>query len=618
MKSPLKSSLISLAVFSATSNAMAGNEDIPLYYGDEIVVTAARVPQSINSTLGDVSIITREDIARSGQSTLAELLQAQPGIEISANGGMGATSNVYIRGASSNHTLILVDGIRISSATFGTTALQHIPLGQIERIEILRQPASSLYGSDAVGGVIQIFTKTGAGKPRANLSLGVGGYDTQMVGAGYGGQVNDTSFSFQLGHTSSGGFSATNPRALYGNYNSDKDPYRNNNFSAKVEHVIKDGQEVGFASFLSDSRVHYDAGPARDDYNDQSLRAFSIYSRNQITTDWHSTLRYGLGTDDMTSHSANPGVFKTDQNQFAWQNDILVRYGTLMLSLERLEQKVTSSTAYSQTKRVVDSALAGYQGSVGNHLLQLNARHDENSQFGKQDTGTILYGYRLTPALRLTLGGGSAFKAPTFNDLYYPLYVGQFGYTYQGNPNLKPEKALSKEVGLVYQVGASQFSAKRFSTHVSNLILSSNGTLTDFPTNIGSASIDGLELGGRATLGAYQLKASVTFQSATNDADSTRLPYRANRHASLGVDRSFGAWTLGGDMVVSGDRYDNPANTRKLGGYVVANMFAAYKLNKETILRGRVNNLFDRDYEPAWGFNSPRANLFVSLEYQQR
>ncbi|NCS66152.1 MAG: TonB-dependent receptor, partial [Betaproteobacteria bacterium] len=222
----MKKHLIAAAIGGLASHAYA--DPAVQYQLDDIVVTAARTPQPLRTALGDVTVVTAEQIRQAGQTTLADVLQTQPGVEISSNGGPGTTASVYLRGANAGHTLVLVDGMRLGSATTGATALENIPIDQIERIEILRGPASHLYGSDAIGGVIQIFTKSGQGAPRANFSAGLGSFNTRNLSGGYGGEIGHTRFSLQAGQTESDGISAyANGNPGYVNQNRDKDGYRN-------------------------------------------------------------------------------------------------------------------------------------------------------------------------------------------------------------------------------------------------------------------------------------------------------------------------------------------------------------------------------------------------------
>ena len=263
----------------------------------EVVVTATRLPESQSQSVRPTTVITAEQIAQSGQQTTVEVLQSLGGVEIASNGGMGQVSSVFIRGANSNHTLVLVDGIRLNSATAGTTALENIPISQIERIEIVAGPMSGLYGSDAIGGVIQIFTKSGKYSPGQNITVGAGSYNTRTVGAGINSAIKETEFSLNFGYVESDGFDATKATIPFGQHNPDRDGYRNTNISGKIAHHFGEDNEVGVSLFQSEGNTHFDNGPTTDDVNHQTLSTFSLYSRNQILEDWQSLVRVGQGED---------------------------------------------------------------------------------------------------------------------------------------------------------------------------------------------------------------------------------------------------------------------------------------------------------------------------------
>lgn len=607
MNHTLKLGLTSLALINSAFAA-----ELPLYQLNEVVVTATRSPQPIQNLVADVSVISAADIRAAGQSSLAELLQTQPGVEISSNGGPGTTASVYLRGANAGHTLVLVDGMRIGSATTGATALENIPLDQIERIEILRGPASHLYGSDAIGGVIQIFTRSGKGAPAANFSAGAGSFNTQTLSAGYGGEFGDNRFSLQMGHKETDGISSYAPGSpSYSGQNQDKDGYRNTNLTMKLARTLAAGHEIGVDGFASQGRGHYDGWSSTTDYyRDQTLSAFDLYSKNLINDRWQSLLRIGTGSDHSNDYSAVKDVFNTDQNQFLWQNDIDVGPGTALLGIERLEQKVNGTTAYSVPSRTIQSYFAGYQVHAGLHSFQANLRNDDNSQFGSHGTGYLGYGYQLAPQWRVGAGLGSAFKAPSFNDLYYPG---------SGNPNLRPERSLNKEASVHYDSGVHHFGVVYFDNQVSDLIAwmpIAPGSYIWKPANVNEASLRGATLSGATAVGGYRIDANLTLQQPEDATTGKRLINRAEQHGAVKVSRDLGAWKLAGEWVFSGERYADAGNTLKMGGYGLLNFSAGHALNKEWSLQARMNNLFDKQYELARGYSTPGVNVFVGLSYQ--
>jgi len=608
----MKRTIVAALCIGAASIACPQERD------DAVVVTATRFPQARSQTLQPVNVITAEDIARGGQQTLVEVLQTLGGVEIASNGGFGQPSSVFMRGANSGHALVLVDGMRIGSATLGTTAFENIPLGQIERIEVVPGQLSSLYGSNAIGGVIQIFTKSGKYAPAASVTAGAGTYNTGSVSGGVNRTVGDTDFSLNLGYLESKGFDATKPTVPFGQHNPDRDGYRNSNVSGKIAHRLDARNELGLTVFESDGRTHFDAGPATDDLNHQTLSAFSLYSSNQITDGWQSLVKAGESRDKSTTTGAFPSFFGTRQPQFTWQNDVKLGPGTAIAGAEYLAQHVTSDSAFAQNRRTIKSVFAGYVGTYETHDWQANVRRDDNSQFGSHTTGLLGYAYRLTSELRLRGGAGSAFKAPTFNDLYAidPTFF------FIPNPDLRLERSRSKEAGVNYQGEANRFSATVFENRITDLVVlvTDPVTFVSTPQNLNRARIRGTELGYQGFFGGLQANAQLTLQDPVDEETGKLLPRRARQYGSVAVGNATGRWRLGAEVTASGARFDSADEdpAKKMHGYGLVNLIASHTLDREWSIRARWNNVFNREYELAQNFNTPRSNVFVSLQYQPR
>jgi vitamin B12 transporter len=607
-QSPIFGVLIALALRSALAQSPQ----------EESVVTATRLPQPRSQTLQPVTIITSQDIAQAGQQTLVEVLQSLGGVEIASNGGFGQPSSVFMRGANSGHTLVLVDGMRIGSATLGTTALENIPLSQIERIEVVPGQLSSLYGSDAIGGVVQIFTKGGGkGAPSIGAAAGAGTYGSGSANAGVSRAIGDAGFSLYAGYFASQGFDATKPGAF--GHDPDRDGYRNASLSGKVAYHLDARNELGLTLFGSDGRTHFDNDPTTDAVNHQALSAFSVYSSNQITEIWQSTVRAGQGQDRSTTSGVFPSFFETKQPQFTWQNNIKLGPGTAIAGAEYLVQNVASDSTFAQNHRSIKSAFAGYLGAYDRHDWQANIRDDDNSQFGNHTTGLLGYAYRTTDELRLRVSAGTAFKAPTFNDLYAIDPSG--GFT--SNPNLRPESSYSKEVGANYQAGTNRFTATYFDNHINDLIVfvvTNPAIFAGTVENVNSARIRGVELGYQGSFASLQAYARVTLQDPVDQATGSMLPRRAKEYGGAGLSKTSGSWTLGGEVVASGARFDQPgeAEGSRMHGYGLLNLAATYAVNSEWSIRGRWNNVFNREYELAQGFNTPGSNVFLTVQYQQK
>lgn len=581
---------------------------------EPVFVTAARLPQPVSAVLSDIRIIDEEQIRNAGAATLTELLQSHGGAEISANGGPGQVSGVFLRGSNANHVVLLIDGVRVNSATTGTNAFENLPLQQIERIEILRGPASSLYGADAIGGVIQVFTRR---EERTQARLAAGRWGTREGSLGLGREIGATRLSLQAGYRESDSFSATNagidppgtPPA-FSQHNPDDDAYRNRNFGLAVSHDWAEEQSLALRALHSDGRTEFDSGPASDDVNRQRLSMFALESRNRLASRWRSTLRLARGRDDIATHGTFPGRFASDQDQATWQNDITALGGQFAAGLEWRREEVESSTAYTQTERIVRSVFGGYAAEWKPHLLQLSLRRDDNSQFGGHTTGNLAYGYRLTPAWRLSASMGSAFKAPSFNDLYFPL---SFGFS--GNPDLEPERSRSAEIAARFDAGGVHAGLTLFHTRIRDLIAVDPTFSTVI--NVNRARIRGATLNGSVSRDAWSLRGELTHQDPVDAETGRQLLRRARRHAGAGIVFEPGPWGAGIELVASSERYGTAANTpgSRLGGYAFVNLHAGYDLTPEWRVSARLNNAGDKHYELVQGYNTPRRNLFVALDY---
>lgn len=588
---------------------------------DDIVVTATRTPQPRESVVADVTVIDAETIQRSGQTSLVELLQLQAGIEVSNNGGAGKTSNIFIRGTSSSHVLVLVDGLRSQSATAGATTFENIPLNQIDRIEILRGPATSLYGQDAIGGVIQIFTKKGSGTPAFYANVGYGRYDTKIANAGFNGKFNDTKVALNIGSQDIDGFSSfkSNKSTI-----KDDDGYRNTSFNVNVSHELVAGHEIGLNFLNSDGSTAFDNRFNVTDFNSRAelnQQAALIFSKNKLADAWLSTIKLGFTKDKLKSYDefGAPAFdrFDTQQNQLNWQNDFTLPVGTLTLMYDRLEEKVESNTAYNKTRRTNEGFVASYLANIQAHTVHVSFREDHNTSFGNQQTGGVAYGYNFGNGWRATASYGSAFKAPSFNDLYFPDF---FGFP-TSNPNLVPEKSDNLEASLRYQDNSSQLSLTLYENKVRNLIALDTNFV---PFNANKATLKGLTLNANHQVNQWNFAGSIDIQSPrTNDTDNL-LVRRANRHAKANIAYQMNDWRFGAELLSSSKRYNDIANTVPIAGYTLLNLNTEYKVNDHWKIQARLNNALNKDYALAFDgnpnttgfvYNTPGANLFVNVRW---
>lgn len=598
---------------------------------DEIFVTANRLPQPIKNVIADISVITSEQIQSAGQSTIVELLSSQPGIEIGTSGGMGSSSSIFMRGTNSNQIVVLVDGVRINNITDGRTNFGNLPLAQIERIEILRGAASTLYGQDAIGGVIQIFTKKANENTALSGRIGYGSYNTKSADFGITGKQQDFSYSLNIASIDTDGFSAKRVRS---GPQSDNDGYRNLSASAFASYNIAENHQVGLQFFNSDGRFNYDGAVTNYDgsvnqkknyYNDMTQTSIGVFSKNKFTSLWDSTLRISQGIDE--NNLFDDAIYKSrsKQTQYSWQNDLNLSLGTITFLTERLEQRLISNTEYDKTTRTSNGIFVGYLGTFDNHQLQANYRKDNNSQFGFRDTGAIGYAYNITPAWKFSTNFGTAFKAPTFADLYFPsdFWNGRA----DSNPNLRPETSRNIDIGLRYQSKTQSISLVAFKNKIENLIIYSTNSCTGVSNicNINEAEIKGLSLSGWQIIDGWNIRANLDIQSPKDTSNDKLLPSRANRHGAISVGKAFSDWKINAEMLASSKRFQDGANQFELDGYAIINLSAAYQINNDWQVQGRFNNILNKNYalsttaskygpnDPA--YNTPGANLFISLQY---
>lgn len=615
----MKQKLITVALSSAIAFPLAAYAETPSL--GETVVTASRVPQPLDQTIAHTTVLNEQEIRKSGAPDVPTLLRSLAGLEVAQSGGLGKLSGTFMRGTNSSHVLVLLDGVRINSATSGLTALEHIMLDSVARIEVVRGNISSLYGSEAIGGVIQLFTKRGHGAPAFNASAGLGNQNTQRLAAGFSGEVNDTSFSVNAGKTKTNGVSAINAQ-LAARANPDHDGYDNTTFSAQLQHALNADHQLSASLFDSSGNSQTDnssfpAVPTDTHSSKSSIRKLSLATDNRISDTWQSRLQFAQGTDDSQSFLngapdvASGALFKTANRQIAWQNEVRVTDKQhINLAAEHLSQAVTSSTAFSRTRRNVGSLMGGYVGEYGRQQVQFNLRHDNYSDFGIANTGLLGYGLKFTDTWRFTASIGSAFKAPTFNDLFYPLTWG-----FAGNPNLRPEHARNREAGLRYAANGQRLNVVYFDNRIRDLI-AVNGTFTTME-NIGEARIDGFELDYAGKFGGTHLTANATLQNPRDTATGQILPRRAREHANFACSRELGAWNAGAELHHSGARKNSNFDNFVLPAYQSVNLTAAYKIDAHLNLSARVDNLFNRAYTEAYSFNTPGRRLFVGLSYRQ-
>ena len=588
---------------------------------DEVVVTATRTARTQDETLASVAVIDRDDIERLQPASLPELLRMGAGTALSNNGGAGKQTTLFLRGTESDHTLVLVDGMKIGSATSGGAALQDIPVEQIERIEIVRGPFSSLYGSEALGGVIQIFTRRPQGAFQPHASLSAGSFGTLRASAGVGGKLGDGWYAATAAHEHTDGIDALrdNPDSPFDDagLDPDRDGYRNDSVSLQGGYRFSDAWDADARVLRAEGRNEYDGSVNNLSKIVQQVASARLgYAPSDAVS---LTLRAGRADDlsDNYLDGAYSSTFETHRSIGSLQADIAAGESHLFtLGFDWLRDEVDSDTPYEVGRRINRGAFGQWQGEFGAHALQLGLRRDDDGQFGGKTTGSALWGWDFTDALRLTASYGTAYKAPTFNELYFPGY---------GNPNLGPENSRSAEIGLRGTHARGGWAVNAFQTRVDDLIAYDPGLVDAAhpfgqPNNIDSARIRGVEATGHVELAGWKLQGGLTWLDPRDRSDGANhgnvLVRRARRTARIDLDRSFGDFSIGAGVYAAGERYDDPANTVRMGGYALLDLRAGYAINRDWSMQASVANAGDRDYETAGFYRQPGRSYSLTLRYR--
>lgn len=592
---------------------------------DTLQVTATRTEVSVQDSLVPAQVIDRAEIERSQATSLVELLAGRAGISYSNQGGAGKLSTFNIRGTESDHVLVLVDGIRIGSASAGLAAFQDLPIGQIERVEIVRGPRSSLYGSEAIGGVIQIFTRQAneAGL-QTNLSLGGGSNGARQNGAGFGYRGERGWLAAQASYRKTDGINACNGDAATfagcAADEPDRDGYRNTSLSLRGGLALTDTLKLEGNVLNADSFNEYDGSIWGGNEADNLQRVAGGTLSWQPSARFALKLQAGRAEDQADSYYADAAsgsrtftsTFDTRRDNASLQADIGLGEGQLLsVGGDWQNDEVTGSTAFDVDSRDNSAGFVEYQGRFGAHSLQASVRSDDNEQFGQHTTGSLGYGLAFGQGFKFTASAGTGFKAPTFNDLYYP---------YFGNPTLKPEKSESLNLGIAQYATGWNWTFNVYETRVDDLV--SYDAAIFLPNNIDKAVIRGAELTGFVSLAGFDIGAQLSHTDPRNDTDGAHhdnlLARRPRNTARIDIDRAFGDFRIGLTGNGASHRYDNAANTVRLGGYGTLDLRLEYALGSAWTLQAKAGNVFDREYETIAWYNQPGREYTFSVRWQPK
>ena len=586
----------------------------------ETVVTATRVEQRLADSLADISVIDRATIERSGAESVADVLAKVQGIQITRNGGPGTTTSVFLRGAETRFTAVFIDGIRVDSQATGGAPWEVIPLAQIDRIEVVRGPAAAIYGSDAIGGVIQLFTRKGEAGVAPYVGVGGGTDGLFKAEAGVSGASGAFDYALGVATERSRGFNArTTP-----GYNPDDDGYETTSGSLRLGLQINPRQRIEgtlLGNVMDSDYDDYGYTPANpvDDRNHHTLRAAGINWSSQWTDHYSTKLSI---TDSASLYRSTPNFYQTETTQrgYLFQNELKFGAHRFTADLERREDDLENAPGVGlyaspalSGQRSQDGVALGYGFQQGPHTLQLNVRHDDDSEFGGNTTGSAAYGFAFTPQWRATVSAGSAFRAPT---LYQR-------FSEYGVASLQPEESENYEVGLRWAQDASSVGVTVYRNRVKNLIdfdYNSTVCVSNFGCygNVGRAQYEGVTLAATHRIGDVSLRGSIDWQNPRNLDTDTLLVRRARQYGSLGVDWRLGEWLLGGEVLASGSRYADEANTQQLGGYTLLNLSVSRPLTRDVTLLVRLDNATDKDYQFVPGYATAGRTFYAGIRWSPK
>jgi len=595
-----------------STSVFAGNsEELP-----PLTVTATRSQQ--DSRLVSSTFISRQDIERKQLNSIEQALRGVAGINITNSGGLGKQTSVFMRGTESDHVLVLIDGVRIGSATSGNAAWQNIPISQIDSIEVIRGPKSSLYGADAIGGVIHIHTRNaGASLPAFSpeISVGVGTYGHYKVGAAVNGKYDKAWYSLSASQEETEGFNAREDL-----YEPDRDGFENYAAAARLGyqftdwltmeghllysagHNQYDGNFDAFGAPASSSEPHY-----TDEYTELTYGAKASI---QALDFWRIDLAGGESRDESTNYldGSNSGVFDTHRMSFSALNNFTVAPKHLVsLGYDFQNDKVLSDADYAETERYNHAVFIQYQGVFAQNQIALAYRSDFNQQFGQNSTWNASWGYAFDNGILVSASYGTGFKAPTFNELYYPDF---------GNDTLNPEKSESYEIGVSGEHDFWHWSINGYLTYIDDLIAYDSSIFA--PNNISQARIMGLEamLGGQVY--GFDIQANYSaLNPESMDAETygNILPRRAQQTFRLDIDRQLGDASFGTTLNYEDRRFDDLANTKRIDGFVTWDLRAEYEFYEQFTLQGSVNNILNTQYQTVAGYNTPGVTVFFNVRY---
>ncbi|MBZ2169731.1 TonB-dependent receptor domain-containing protein [Marinobacter sp. F4216] len=584
-------------VSADTSTTTSADSDVSGM--DPIVITATLGPKTVGESLSSVTVIDREAIQRQQPKEFREVIESQPGVNVTSNGAFGKQTSVFLRGHSSDASVLLVDGIRIRSATVGGPAWQYLPPQLIDRIEIVRGGRSSLYGADAVGGVVQAFTLPAQEGRGAWFEAGAGNFNSQQNGAGASSVESDYRLNAGINHFQSDGAPVISGGEDKG--------YDNTSAVLGGSHRFSNGVTAGFTFLGAEGNTEYEGG--EEDFRFQTA---GVNLDVPVNRHWRVAGQLSDARDELEDFSSFPGTFNTQTRSSRLENWFSAGTHEFVLGAEYLVDRVDSSVDYDESSRSNTGVFSQALMNFGPLNVHLSLRNDDNEAYGNETTWGAGLGYELDRQHRVRMSAGTSFKAPSFNDLYFPGF---------GNPDLEPEQAKSYEVGVEGRYSEWFWDVAAFHSDVDDLSLPSQDAADSVP----EARLRGVELSGGWQQAGWSLSAAGTFGDYENAATGEQLIRRAENILRLDVDRELGKWVLGTTLRAESERYEElfGVGRQRIAGFGVWDLRASRVFAPGWLAALSVDNVLDREYTTAKRFDntdfiSAGRSVFLSVRYDWR
>ena len=580
----------------------------------QTLITGNRQVEARSDSSSANSVFTREDIDRLQPTSLTDLLGRVPGVQVARSGGRGGLPGIYIRGTKSAQSLVLVDGQRMANATSADSNLQYLNIDQIERVEVLRGSRSVIYGSDAIGGVIQIFTRRGADQaPQLRVHSAVGSYGSSQNSVGISGGDTQTRYNLSGALEETAGINRTTVSYPVDN---DHDAYRNKSVSLNLSHTLSDTLEVGISAIKNAGKTELDAMFGQKGYSDFDISSVGSFIDVQLTERWNSRLELGHSENrEKTRDKLSPDLysFNTYRDSLNWQNNLtLDDKNSLILGADTYEDRVRSSTAFDEDSRWNRAVFIQHRFHGDYFSTELGLRHDKNQQFGSDNTWSASLTVPMNADNDVLLSYSEGFRAPTFNDLYYPQF---------GNPALKPEHSKSYEIQWRSQLSdTSRLETSLYRTDILDAIVANTQWIQQ---NIGATRVTGFESALHQEWFGWQSSLGVAIIDPRDRETGHTLSRRARRTLSADLDRQFDQYGVGASWQAVSSSFNDEDNKQPIAGYGLLGLRSNWKASPEVRFDLKVDNLLDKTFTRAlydyngtyYGYREERRSVQLAVTW---